>query len=163
MRGCSLSYAFGAAFDNPGLIVSCVVGDGEAETGPSATSWHSNKFLNPIVDSMVNQHAKWLKVSDQLTWRKSIASLTYLLSSHVWRQDHNDFSHQDPGFIDHVMNKKAEVVWVYLPPDARPARYSRRKGRPEPLCCRALLVSLLRGEFREVRPGGVREFGPVGR
>ena len=71
-----------------------------------------------IVDSMVNQHAKWLKVTRQLGWRKPIPSLNYLLTSHVWRQDHNGFSHQDPGFIDHVMNKKAEVVRVYLPPDA---------------------------------------------
>jgi xylulose-5-phosphate/fructose-6-phosphate phosphoketolase len=71
-----------------------------------------------IVDSMFNQHAKWLKVSNDITWRRPIASLNYLLSSHVWRQDHNGFSHQDPGFIDHVVNKKAEVVRVYLPPDA---------------------------------------------
>ena len=71
-----------------------------------------------IVDSMFNQHAKWLKVTRQLPWRRPIASLNYLLSSHVWRQDHNGFSHQDPGFIDHVMNKKAEVIRVYLPPDA---------------------------------------------
>ena len=71
-----------------------------------------------IVDSMVNQHAKWLKVTRKLSWRKPIPSLNYLLTSHVWRQDHNGFSHQDPGFIDHVMNKKAEVVRVYLPPDA---------------------------------------------
>jgi xylulose-5-phosphate/fructose-6-phosphate phosphoketolase len=71
-----------------------------------------------IVDSMFNQHAKWLKVADHLEWRRSIASLNYLLTSHVWRQDHNGFSHQDPGFIDHVVNKKAEVVRVYLPPDA---------------------------------------------
>jgi xylulose-5-phosphate/fructose-6-phosphate phosphoketolase len=71
-----------------------------------------------IVDSMVNQHAKWLKVTRQLPWRRPIASLNYLLSSHVWRQDHNGFSHQDPGFIDHVVNKKAEIVRVYLPPDA---------------------------------------------
>jgi xylulose-5-phosphate/fructose-6-phosphate phosphoketolase len=71
-----------------------------------------------IVDSMVNQHAKWLKVSRDIPWRRPLASLNYLLSSHVWRQDHNGFSHQDPGFIDHVMNKKAEVVRVYLPPDA---------------------------------------------
>jgi xylulose-5-phosphate/fructose-6-phosphate phosphoketolase len=71
-----------------------------------------------IVDSMVNQHAKWLKVSRKLAWRKPIPSLNYLLTSHVWRQDHNGFSHQDPGFIDHVVNKKAEVVRVYLPPDA---------------------------------------------
>ncbi|MFZ1087504.1 MAG: phosphoketolase family protein [Terracidiphilus sp.] len=71
-----------------------------------------------IIDSMVNQHAKWLKVTRHIPWRKPIASLNYLLSSLVWRQDHNGFSHQDPGFIDHLMNKKAEVVRVYLPPDA---------------------------------------------
>ena len=71
-----------------------------------------------IVDSMFNQHAKWLKVTRQIPWRRPIASLNYLLSSHVWRQDHNGFSHQDPGFIDHVVNKKAEVIRVYLPPDA---------------------------------------------
>jgi Phosphoketolase len=71
-----------------------------------------------IVDSMFNQHAKWLEASRHIPWRRPIASLNYLLSSHVWRQDHNGFSHQDPGFIDHVLNKKAEVVRVYLPPDA---------------------------------------------
>ncbi len=71
-----------------------------------------------IVDSMFNQHAKWLKVSKEIPWRRPIASLNYLLSSHVWRQDHNGFSHQDPGFIDHVVNKKAEVIRIYLPPDA---------------------------------------------
>ncbi|MGZ4289635.1 MAG: phosphoketolase family protein [Gaiellaceae bacterium] len=71
-----------------------------------------------IVDSMFNQHAKWLKVTRGIPWRRPIASLNYLLSSHVWRQDHNGFSHQDPGFIDHVVNKKAEIVRVYLPPDA---------------------------------------------
>ncbi len=71
-----------------------------------------------IVDSMFNQHAKWLKVCREIPWRRPIASLNYLLTSHVWRQDHNGFSHQDPGFIDHVMNKKAEIVRVYLPPDA---------------------------------------------
>jgi xylulose-5-phosphate/fructose-6-phosphate phosphoketolase len=71
-----------------------------------------------IVDSMFNQHAKWLKVTSGLPWRRKIASLNYLLSSHVWRQDHNGFTHQDPGFIDHVINKKAEIVRVYLPPDA---------------------------------------------
>jgi xylulose-5-phosphate/fructose-6-phosphate phosphoketolase len=71
-----------------------------------------------IVDSMFNQHAKWLKVCNHIPWREPIASLNYLLSSHVWRQDHNGFSHQDPGFIDHVINKKAEVIRVYLPPDA---------------------------------------------
>ncbi|WP_457814384.1 phosphoketolase family protein (plasmid) [Sinorhizobium meliloti] len=71
-----------------------------------------------IVDSMFNQHAKWLKVCREVPWRKPIASLTYLLTSHVWRQDHNGFSHQDPGFIDHVANKKADIIRVYLPPDA---------------------------------------------
>ncbi|HVU15665.1 MAG TPA: phosphoketolase family protein [Candidatus Didemnitutus sp.] len=71
-----------------------------------------------IVDSMFNQHAKWLKVCHHIPWRQPIASLNYLLSSHVWRQDHNGFSHQDPGFLDHVVNKKAEVIRVYLPPDA---------------------------------------------
>ena len=70
-----------------------------------------------IIDSMFNQHAKWLKVTNDISWRRPIASLNYLLSSHVWRQDHNGFSHQDPGFIDHVVNKKAEVIRVYLPPD----------------------------------------------
>ena len=71
-----------------------------------------------IVDSMFNQHAKWLKVCRDIPWRRSISSLNYLLTSHVWRQDHNGFSHQDPGFIDHVVNKKADVIRVYLPPDA---------------------------------------------
>jgi len=71
-----------------------------------------------IVDSMFNQHAKWLKITAHLPWRRKIASLNYLLASHVWRQDHNGFTHQDPGFIDHVVNKKAEIVRVYLPPDA---------------------------------------------
>jgi len=71
-----------------------------------------------IIDSMFNQHAKWLKTTRHIPWRRPIASLNYLLSSHVWRQDHNGFSHQDPGFLDHVINKKAEVVRVYLPPDA---------------------------------------------
>lgn len=71
-----------------------------------------------IIDSMLNQHAKWLKVCNELPWRRPIPSLNYLLTSHVWRQDHNGFSHQDPGFLDHVVNKKAEVIRVYLPPDA---------------------------------------------
>ncbi len=71
-----------------------------------------------IVDSMFNQHAKWLKACRDITWRRPVASLNYLLTSHVWRQDHNGFSHQDPGFIDHVVNKKADIVRVYLPPDA---------------------------------------------
>jgi len=71
-----------------------------------------------IIDSMFNQHAKWLKVTRAIPWRRPIASLNYLLSSHVWRQDHNGFSHQDPGFLDHVVNKKAEIIRIYLPPDA---------------------------------------------
>jgi xylulose-5-phosphate/fructose-6-phosphate phosphoketolase len=71
-----------------------------------------------VVDSMVNQHAKWLKEATGVPWRRPIASLNYLLTSHVWRQDHNGFSHQDPGFIDHIVNKKAEVARIYLPPDA---------------------------------------------
>jgi xylulose-5-phosphate/fructose-6-phosphate phosphoketolase len=71
-----------------------------------------------VIDSMFNQHAKWLKMTTEIPWRRPIASLNYLLTSHVWRQDHNGFSHQDPGFIDHVVNKKAEVIRVYLPPDA---------------------------------------------
>jgi len=71
-----------------------------------------------LVDSMFNQHAKWLKTTSHIPWRRQIASLNYLLTSHVWRQDHNGFSHQDPGFIDHVVNKKAEIIRVYLPPDA---------------------------------------------
>ena len=71
-----------------------------------------------IVDSMFNQHAKWLKVTRQIPWRRPLPSFNYLLSSLVWRQDHNGFSHQDPGFIDHVVNKKAEIIRVYLPPDA---------------------------------------------
>jgi len=71
-----------------------------------------------IIDSMFNQHAKWLKMTREIPWRRPIASLNYLLTSHVWRQDHNGFSHQDPGFIDHVVNKKSEVIRVYLPPDA---------------------------------------------
>ena len=71
-----------------------------------------------VIDSMFNQHAKWLKVSREIAWRQPIASLTYLLTSHVWQQDHNGFSHQDPGFIDHVVNKKADVIRVYMPPDA---------------------------------------------
>jgi len=76
-----------------------------------------------IVDSMFNQHAKWLKVCNEIPWRRPIASLNYLLTSHVWRQDHNGFSHQDPGFIDHVVNKKADVIRVYLPPDANTLLY----------------------------------------
>ncbi len=80
--------------------------------------FNSYEAFIPIVDSMVNQHAKWLKTTREIPWRRPIASLNYLLSSHVWRQDHNGFSHQDTGFIDHLVNKKPEVVRVYLPPDA---------------------------------------------
>jgi len=76
-----------------------------------------------IIDSMMNQHAKWLKVCRHIPWRRPVASLNYLLSSHVWRQDHNGFSHQDPGFLDHVINKKAEIIRVYLPPDANTLLY----------------------------------------
>lgn len=79
---------------------------------------HSYEAFIRIVDSMVNQHAKWIKMSNELPWRHHIASLNYLLTSHVWRQDHNGFTHQDPGFIDHLLNKKASVVRIYLPPDA---------------------------------------------
>jgi xylulose-5-phosphate/fructose-6-phosphate phosphoketolase len=79
--------------------------------------FNSYEAFTHIVDSMFNQHAKWLKVTRGIAWRRPLASLNYLLSSHVWRQDHNGFSHQDPGFIDHVVNKRAEVVRVYLPPD----------------------------------------------
>ncbi|HRJ06122.1 MAG TPA: phosphoketolase family protein [Candidatus Saccharibacteria bacterium] len=79
---------------------------------------HSYEAFIRIVDSMVNQHAKWLKMSSELPWRNDLPSLNYLLTSHVWRQDHNGFTHQDPGFIDHIINKKAAVARVYLPPDA---------------------------------------------
>ena len=81
---------------------------------------HLNRYeaFIHIIDLMFNQHAKWLKVCNHISWRRPIGSLNYLLSSHVWRQDHNGFSHQDPGFIDHVVNKKADVIRVYLPPDA---------------------------------------------
>ena len=80
-----------------------------------------------IIDSMFNQHAKWLKVTGEIPWRASIASLNYLLTSHVWRQDHNGFSHQDPGFIDHAVNKKADIIRVYLPPDANTLLYVTHK------------------------------------
>lgn len=79
---------------------------------------HSYEAFIRIVDSMINQHAKWIKMSSELPWRYPIASFNYLLTSHVWRQDHNGFTHQDPGFIDHLVNKKAEVTRIYLPPDA---------------------------------------------
>ncbi len=80
--------------------------------------FHSYEAFIRIVDSMVNQHAKWIKMSSELPWRADISSLNYLLTSHVWRQDHNGFTHQDPGFIDHLLNKKSEIVRIYLPPDA---------------------------------------------
>ena len=85
------------------------------------------------VDSMFNQHAKWLKVTREIPWRRPIASLNYLLSSHVWRQDNNGFSHQEPGFIDHVVNKKAEIIRVYLPPDANLAVGGRSLPAQPPL------------------------------
>jgi xylulose-5-phosphate/fructose-6-phosphate phosphoketolase len=91
--------------------------EGYLLTGRHGVMTSYEAFIH-VVDSMVNQHAKWLKVTREIAWRRPLASLTFLLSSHVWRQDHNGFSHQDPGFIDHVVNKKAEVVRVYLPPDA---------------------------------------------
>lgn len=80
--------------------------------------FHSYEAFIRIVDSMLNQHAKWLKMSSELSWRQSIPSLNYLLTSHVWRQDHNGFTHQDPGFIDHMVNKKSKTIRIYLPPDA---------------------------------------------
>ena len=80
--------------------------------------FHSYEAFIRIVDSMVTQHAKWLKMSGELPWRQKISSLNYLLTSHVWRQDHNGFTHQDPGFIDHLLNKKSETIRIYLPPDA---------------------------------------------
>jgi xylulose-5-phosphate/fructose-6-phosphate phosphoketolase len=104
-----------------------------------------------IVDSMFNQHAKWLKVCRDIPWRRPIASLNYLLSSHVWRQDHNGFSHQDPGFIDHVMNKKADIVRVYLPPDARTLSY------PSPItACAAKITSTLSLRANSQRRNGCR-------
>jgi xylulose-5-phosphate/fructose-6-phosphate phosphoketolase len=96
-----------------------------------------------IVDSMFNQHAKWLKVTkDEIPWRRPIASLNYLLTSHVWRQDHNGFSHQDPGFIDHVINKKAHIIRVYLPPDANTLLYITDKC----LCSRDFINVIVAGK-----------------
>ena len=80
--------------------------------------FHSYEAFIRIIDSMLTQHAKWIKMSSELPWRMDIASLNYLLTSHVWRQDHNGFTHQDPGFIDHIVNKKGKTIRVYLPPDA---------------------------------------------
>ena len=88
-----------------------------------------------IVDSMFNQHAKWLKTSREIPWRRPIASLNYLLTSHVWRQDHNGFSHQDPGFIDHVVNKKAEVIRVYLAARCEHAPVGDRSLPAQPRLC----------------------------
>ena len=85
-----------------------------------------------VIDSMFNQHAKWLKMTREIGWRRPIASLNYLLTSHVWRQDHNGFSHQDPGFIDHVVNKRAEVIRVYLPPDTNCLLLGRRPLPAQP-------------------------------
>jgi phosphoketolase len=183
--GYVLVHAFGAAFDNPDLIVAAVVGDGEAETGPLEGSWKGTKFLNPVrdgavlpilhlngykisgptvwgrepdetiesfltghgyepffvsgedparvhrefavtlekafamvIDSMATQHAKWLEHSERIPWRQPVPSFNYLLTSTCWRNDHNGFSHQGPGFIDNLVNKKPSVVRIYLPPDA---------------------------------------------
>jgi len=96
--GYSISHAFWAAFDNPDLLVAVAVGDGEAETGPLATSWHSAKYLNPARDG-------------------AVLPILHLITSTVWRQDHSGFTHQDPGFIDVVVNKNPEVTRIYLPPD----------------------------------------------
>ncbi|MBI4345978.1 MAG: hypothetical protein HY553_03940 [Elusimicrobia bacterium] len=114
-----------AGRDGPGRPARARAGPGAIGTSPRSAShppravpsspWEA--FVH-IVDSMFNQHAKWLKMTRELPWRRPVASLNYLLTSHVWRQDHNGFSHQDPGFIDLVANKKAEIVRVYLPPDA---------------------------------------------
>src|SRR5207244_10948133 len=131
LAGTGLGWGAGMQADGPGLgpdrrvmeVLSEDQGQGWVE-GFLLTGRHGlfncyEAFIH-IVDSMFNQHAKWLKVTRGIPWRRPIASLNYLLSSHVWRQDHNGFSHQDPGFIDHVVNKKAEVVRAYLPPDANP-------------------------------------------
>jgi len=88
-----------------------------------------------IVDSMFNQHAKWLKVTNGIPWRRPIASLNYFLTSHVWRQDNNGFSHQDPGFLDHVVNKKADVVRIYLPPDANTPSFGDGSLPAQPPVC----------------------------
>jgi xylulose-5-phosphate/fructose-6-phosphate phosphoketolase len=112
-----------------------------------------------IVDSMFNQHAKWLKVARELPWRRPIASLNYLLSSHVWRQDHNGFTHQDPGFIDLALNKKPEVVRVYLPPDANTPVHQhrrRRKAQGAAVARYGCGGQALRGRRRAVAVGGHR-------
>ena len=123
-----------------------------------------------IIDSMFNQHAKWLKVCNHIRWRRPIASLNYLLSSHVWRQDHNGFSHQDPGFIDHVVNKKAEVVRVYLPPDAncllsvtdhclRSRQLRQRRRRRQ--AARAAVADDGRGRSSTAQAGSASGSGPA--
>ena len=105
-----------------------------------------------IVDSMFSQHAKWLKVTLELPWRRKIASLNYLLASHVWQQDHNGFTHQDPGFLDHVINKKADIVRVYLPPDANCLLVGLRPLPAEPA------LRQRRGR-RQARPATVADHG----
>ncbi len=110
-----------------------------------------------LVDSMFNQHAKWLKTTRDLAWRPRIASLNYLLSSHVWRQDHNGFSHQDPGFIDHVINKKAEVVRVYLPPDTNTLLSTMRHC----LASEHYVNVVVAGQAAVVRLAGRRVRGPA--
>jgi xylulose-5-phosphate/fructose-6-phosphate phosphoketolase len=136
------SNRWGAVFDVTGRCSTAELADGDENIAPDGRvmemlsehqceGWLEGYLLTGrhgmfscyeafihIVDSMFNQHAKWLKAANAIAWRRPIASLNYLLSSHVWRQDHNGSSHQDPGFIDHVLNKKAEIVRVYLPPDA---------------------------------------------
>jgi xylulose-5-phosphate/fructose-6-phosphate phosphoketolase len=108
-----------------------------------------------IVDSMFSQHAKWLKVTLELPWRRKIASLNYLLASHVWQQDHNGFTHQDPGFLDHVINKKADIVRVYLPPDANCllSVFDQVGGREKPLV--AHVIQKL--EKPVVEPAGIED------
>ena len=111
--------------DNDGAVLDSMLSEHQSQgwlegyllTGRHGI-FHSYEAFIRIVDSMVNQHAKWIKMSSELAWRKDISSLNYLLTSHVWRQDHNGFTHQDPGFIDHLVNKKSDIVRIYLPPDA---------------------------------------------
>ena len=110
-----------------------------------------------LVDSMVNQHAKWLKTTREIEWRPPVASLNYLLTSHVWRQDHNGFSHQDPGFIDHVVNKKAEVVRVYLPPDTNTLLSTMRHC----LASTHYVNVVVAGQAAVVRLAGRRGGGPA--
>ncbi len=111
--------------DHDGMVLDAMLSEHQAQgwlegyllTGRHGLL-HSYEAFIRIVDSMVSQHAKWMKMSSELPWREEIASLNYLLTSHVWRQDHNGFTHQDPGFIDHLINKKPDVARIYLPPDA---------------------------------------------